>query len=701
MPAGSNLKVALVGNPNSGKSSLFNHLTGLNQKVGNFPGVTVEKKTGKCKLSDGRIAEITDLPGTYSIYPKSADEQIVFDYLFDKKSKDYPDLLVIVVDSSNLKRNLFLFSQLYDLGIPCLLVLTMTDVASKQGVSVNSELLSDLLNVPVLEVNARTGKNLFRLKHYFINPPEAAGKFILDANAIAPCVTDALKYEFKLRNSYEALQVAHQYKHLSSLSKDQQVRIEQVLVREGFNSRAMQISETMNRYAVVDSYVKQVTSGDSIETFSDRLDKILTHRVWGYVIFFAILFSLFQAIFSWASVPMDLIDSGIAHFNEYLKKSLPDGPFTNLLTEGIISGLGGILIFLPQIAILFAFIAILEESGYMARVMFIMDKFMRKFGMNGKSVVPLISGLACAVPAVMASRSIENWKERMITIFVTPFMSCSARIPVYTILIALVIPPANYLGLVNLQGLVLMGMYLLGFLAAIFTGIVMQFILEVKGPKSFFILELPSYKVPRWKNVGITIVEKVQSFVFEAGKVILAISVILWVLASYGPGDKIEEAHNSAILESKLNDYSEEETNSRIASLTLENSYAGHFGKLIEPVISPLGFDWKIGVALITSFAAREVFVGTMATIYSIGADAEATTVKERMKKELSASGQKFYNLPLGLSLLVFYAFAMQCMSTIAIVHRETKGWKWPLIQFFTMTALAYFSSFLVYNLFS
>ena len=701
MSAIKNLKVALVGNPNSGKSSLFNHLTGLNQKVGNFPGVTVDKKTGKSKLPNGLIAEITDLPGTYSIYPKSADEQIVFDYLFNKKSSDYPDLLLIVVDSSNLKRNLFLFSQLYDLGIPCVLVLTMSDVATDQGVVVNAETLSDLLKVPVLEVNARTGKNLFRLKQLLVSPPEASGKAIFDAHAFAPYVTERLKKELGLENSYEALQVAHQFAHLSSLTKEQQKKIREILEKEGFNSRAMQISETMNRYAVVDSIVKEATSGDTVETFSDKLDRVLTHRVWGYVIFFALLFSLFQAVFSWASVPMDLIDSGIAEFNEFVKKSLPSGAFTNLLTEGIISGLGGILIFIPQIAILFAFIAILEESGYMARVMFIMDKFMRKFGMNGKSVVPLISGLACAVPAVMASRSIENWKERMITIFVTPFMSCSARIPVYTVLIALVIPPITFFGIFNLQGLVLMGLYLLGFLAAVITGIIMQLILKVKGAKSFFILELPSYKVPRWKNVGITIFEKVQSFVFEAGKVILAISVILWVLASYGPGEKIEAAHSAAILEGKLHNYSEEELNSRIASLTLENSFAGHFGKFIEPVISPLGFDWKIGVALITSFAAREVFVGTMATIYSIGADAEATTVKERMKKELSASGQPFYNLPLGLSLLVFYAFAMQCMSTMAIVHRETNGWRWPLIQFFTMTALAYFSSLVVYSLFA
>lgn len=697
-----NLKIALLGNPNSGKSSLFNHLTGLNQKVGNFPGVTVDKKIGKARISDTIQADIIDLPGVYSLYPRSVDEQVVYDYLNDRASEDFPDLLLVVADASNLKRNLFLYSQLYDLGIPLILVLTMTDIAQEHGLKLETSVLQHILKVPVVLMNTRTGKNLFRLRELIAAGTVHPGGYTFPVDELAPELIAEIRTTLNLDNAAQALHLAHRHEQIAGLTEDQREQIRAIVKKYRFDSRALQVSETMNRYAFVDSVVAQVQSGQGKPAFSEKLDRILTHGVWGYLIFFLILFVVFQAIFSWASLPMDYIDQGFGALASLAEEHLPEGPLTSLLTEGIIAGLGGILIFIPQIAILFAFIALLEESGYMARVMFIMDKFMRKFGMNGRSVVPLISGVACAVPAIMAARSIDNVKERLITIFVTPFMSCSARIPVYTVLIALVIPPVSYGGVISLQGLVLMFLYLAGFGMAVLTGVIMNKMMKVGGPKSFFILEFPTYKMPRWKNVLLTILEKVKSFTFEAGKVIMAISVVLWVLATYGPADKIESGKENAVFKAQMQNLSAEDTEHLVSSAALENSYAGHLGKFIEPVIRPLGFDWKIGIALITSFAAREVFVGTMATIYSIGDEAEETSVMERMRKELHpVTGEPFYNLPMGLSLLVFYAFAMQCMSTLAIVYRETKGFKWPLIQFFTMSGVAYLCSLIVFNIFS
>ena len=425
--------------------------------------------------------------------------------------------------------------------------------------------------------------------------------------------------------------------------------------------------------------------------------------MWGYVIFFSLLFLIFQSIFAWAQVPMDFIDTAFAKFSSYLISVLPSGPLSSLLAEGVVPGIGGILIFIPQIAILFAFISILEESGYMARVVFMMDKVMRKFGLNGKSVVPLMSGVACAIPAIMAARTIDNWKERTITILVTPLMSCSARLPVFTIIIALIVPNQKALGFFNLQGLALMGLYLLGFVAAMVSALVIKLLIRVKE-RSYLIMELPPYRIPKWSNVGYTIVEKTKAFVFEAGKIILAISIILWVLASYGPGDTLNNAEARVLEESKNLRLTEEALADRIAAYKLEHSYAGIIGKGLEPIIKPLGYDWKIGIALITSFAAREVFVGTMATIYSIGSvsDSDTATIQQRLKAEINPeTGGPRFTPAVGFSLLVFYTFAMQCMSTLAIVYRETKGWKWPLIQLTYMTALAYLSALIVYQVLS
>ena len=698
----SNLKVALLGNPNSGKSSLFNHFTGLNQKVGNFPGVTVDKKTGEAQLNSFVTANIIDLPGTYSLYPKSYDERIVFDFLNNPNDKNFPDILVVIADASNLKRNLLLFTQVYDLGFPVILALNMLDVATRIGLMIDIQQLSKDLNVPVIPINGRTGKGLDDLKEAILSVSPKKTVPFLNAASICPEVVHDIKESLHLDNDYKALQLAHQFRDMKALNAESKTKIEEIVKKHSFDNTLLQSRETIERYELVNKIVidsvTKLHAGER-ERVSNKIDKVLTHAVFGYLIFFAILFTMFQAIFSWAALPMEFIDEGINHISDFLKSILPAGALTDLLTEGLIAGLGGILIFVPQITILFMFISLLEETGYMSRVMFMMDKIMRKFGMNGKSVVPLISGVACAVPAIMATRSIDSWKDRVITIFVTPLMSCSARIPVYTILIALVVPETYILGL-NLQGLVLMGLYLLGFLAAIISGWLLKQIIKTKQ-RSFFIMEFPPYKVPRWKNVGITIVEKVKTFVLEAGKVIIAISIILWVLATYGPSASMKAAQENAVAEAKAKHFTEKELENKIAANKLEASYAGHFGHLIEPVIKPLGFDWKIGIALLTSFAAREVFIGTMATIYSIGDSADDNaTIKEKMQEEVNPyTGKAVYTLALSFSLLVFYAFAMQCMSTLAIVYRETKSWKWPVLQFVYMTGLAYVSSLVVYTL--
>jgi ferrous iron transport protein B len=704
MPVNTNPKIALIGNPNSGKSSLFNHLTGLNQKIGNFPGVTVDKKSGSCIMVEHVNAEIIDLPGTYSLYPKSQDERVVFDILTNPKDKNYPDTIVVVVDASNLKRNLLLFTEIKDLGIPIVLALNMLDVAKRQGIIIDIDQLRATLGVPVVTINARTGEGIERLKVATLASKAIQSPGFFTTNIIEESVVREIAVALNISNPYIALLTAHLYDSMLHLTDVQKTTVKQILAKHAFDSSSLQAKETIARYQYINYLIKDsvLQKQNMVDTMSRRLDKILTHKIWGYLIFFATLFLIFQAIFAWASLPMEWIDLGISKINSFLIGVLPEGPLVSLLTEGLVSGLGGVLIFIPQIAILFAFIAILEESGYMSRVMFIMDKLMRKFGLNGKSVVPLVSSVACAVPAIMATRSIDNWKERMITIFVTPLISCSARIPVFTVLIALIVPEHYVWGVFNMQGLALMGLYLIGFGSAILTAKLMQVILR-SSERSYFVMELPGYKVPRWKNVGFTIMEKVKAFVFEAGKIIVAISIVLWVLASYGPGDQMAQAENKAQYEAKKAHFDEKQTDNLIAASKLEASYAGTFGKFIEPAIAPIGFDWKIGIALITSFAAREVFIGTMSTIYSIGADVEnESTIIERMKAEVNPqTGGVMYTPALAMSLLIFYVFAMQCMSTLAVVYRETKSWTWPLIQLVYMTSLAYFSSWIVYTLMS
>lgn len=695
----------MVGNPNSGKSSLFNWLTGLNQKVGNFPGVTVDKRTGHCALPTGEIAEIVDLPGVYSIYPRSLDERIVAQVLLDHHSANSPDVVAVVADATNLKRSLLLLTQVVDVGLPTILVLNMMDLATRAGVSFDLNLLSSRLGVTIVPINARRGTGMEALKKAFLEERREHESPIFPIRDEVRGPVKELREKIGVDNDYEAYLFLEQPESLTFLSPEQREIVDTIRIRHEFFPGKFQGAETIQRFGYIQNLLNEVTlkpADDAWKKTSRTLDKILTHKVWGYAIFFLILALIFQSIFAWATVPMDFIDGLFADLSGYVSRVLPAGPLTRLVAEGIIPGIGGIMIFIPQIAILFGFISVLEETGYMSRVVFLMDKMMRKVGLNGKSVVPLISGVACAIPAIMATRTIDNWKERTITIFVTPLMSCSARLPVFTILIALIVPDQSVLGF-NLQGIALMGLYLLGFSMAILSAWVMKMIIKVKE-RSYLIMELPTYRWPKWSNVGYTIVEKTKAFVVEAGKIIFAISIVLWVLASYGPGDRMQAAEEHVTRQTSDLALTDQEIDDRVAAYKLENSYAGVVGKAIEPVIKPLGYDWKIGIALLTSFAAREVFVGTMATIYSIGSvgDEEEATIKSRMKAEINPdTGGPRFTPAVGFSLLVFYTFAMQCMSTLAVVYRETKGWKWPLLQLLYMTTLAYLSSLVVYQVLS
>ncbi|MET2985860.1 ferrous iron transport protein B [Aureibaculum conchae] len=695
------INVALVGNPNTGKSLLFNQLTGLNQKVSNYPGVTVEKKTGTVKLNNETKASITDLPGTYSINPSSLDENIVLQTFLSIDKKNYPDVVVVVADVENLKRNLFLFSQIKDLEIPAILVINMSDRMKRNGISIDIELLKEELKSEVILISARKNLGIDNVKKAILNYNKANTLKIADiANRIDTEFFKTLKEKFNDTSLYKAWLLVTQSHNLTSIPKKLKERIDNFKA-DPVKLTKMQNKETILRYQYINNILKKTyrTDAEKATGLRHKIDKVLTHKVFGYLIFAFILLLIFQSIFDWATIPMDLIDAGFANLSEWTKNQLPDGVFTNLLAEGIIPGIGGIVIFIPQIAILFLLIGILEETGYMSRVVFLMDKIMRRFGMSGKSVVPLISGTACAIPAIMAARNIEGWKERLVTILVTPFTTCSARLPVYAILIALIIPQQRVLGIFSLQGLALMSLYLLGFAAAVVSGWLLNKTLKVKG-KSFFVIEMPAYKVPSLKNVVFTVIEKTKAFVFGAGKIILAISIILWFLASNGPTNfkNAEETVTNNVENSQL---TQAELDQAIASYKLENSYIGIAGKTIEPVIKPLGYDWKIGIALLTSFAAREVFVSTLATIYSVEDD-ENNTIKQRMQAEINPeTGGNRFNFPVGMSLLVFYAFAMQCAATLAIVKKETNSWKWPLLQLFGMTTLAYIASFITFTVLS
>jgi ferrous iron transport protein B len=698
------IRVALVGNPNTGKSTLFNTLTGLNQKVGNFPGVTVDKKTGYCQLPDGRTAEIIDLPGTYSLYPKSQDESIVFSILADKSNPLTPDLVIVIIDATNLKRNLLLYSQVADLKIPVIIALNMIDLSRRAGVIIDIDLFAKKLGVPVIPISARRIEGIDKLKEAITFANKIAlQQESIDVEAIAPQMIQQISQDLKLDNPYYALQLAHQHEIIKFISPEQSQRIEELEKEFSFHSQKAQATETIARYNFINDLLYdtvKIPATAEEETISNKIDKILTHKVFGLIIFLGILLFMFQSIFSWSAYPMELIADLFVWVQSTLHHLLPAGPLTGLLVDGVIGGLSGVMVFIPQIAILFAFISILEDTGYMSRVTFMMDKLMRKVGLNGKSVVPLIGGFACAVPSIMSTRTIENWKDRMITIMVTPLVTCSARLPIYTLLIALVVPNRNVWWLFNMQGLALTGMYVFSLISAIVVAFAFKLILKGRE-RGYFIMELPVYRMPRWNNVAFSMYDRSKAFVFQAGKVIIAISVILWVLASYGPGDRFERIEKKYQQPRYTQHLSPGELNKAIGSEKLENSYAGVLGHVIEPVIRPLGFDWKIGIALITSFAAREVFVGTMATIYSVEGSAEKMeSVQQKMKTATDPqTGKPVFSLAVAFSLMMFYAFAMQCASTVAVVYRETKNWRWPAIQFAYMTVLAYAASLLAYTL--
>lgn len=677
-------KIVLVGNPNAGKTSLFNSLTGLRQKVGNYPGITVDRKRGVYKGAENDEATLIDLPGTYSIHSSSKDEEVVLSTLLNKNHADYPDKVVVVADATHLKRHLFLATQLLDLGLPTLLVLNMKDELDKRKMSIDLNRLEQELGVNCLLISTKTGEGMQALKKALSLPFKTTSK--------------------RFFSTPEKYGEVERYRDWVLMAQDHlpdfcETHEKTATLRNEAKPNRLRIDESVLRYQKINTFIDEVVDENKKEEnqLTEKIDGVVMHPVVGPLIFMGLLFLMFQAIYSWASVPMDLIDESFAGLSDLIKGVLPEGPFTDLVSDGILPGIGGVVIFIPQIAILFAFLALLEESGYMARVVFLMDKLMSKVGLSGKSIVPLLSGVACAIPAVMAARNIEDWKQRLITILVTPFMTCSARIPVYTILIAVIIPDKQ-IGFLNLQGLVLMGMYLLGLVVALLSSLLLHWILKTKQ-KSFFIMEMPVYQMPEWRNVGLTILEKTKAFVFNAGKVILAVSIVLWALASYGPGDALEKAEEGVVRKVTQNKISVEEQEQFVAAAKMEASYLGIFGKVLEPAIRPLGYDWKMGIALIASISAREVFVGTLATIYSVGDTENELTIKERLLQERNpVTGQLVYNFATGISLLLFYAFAMQCISTIAIVKRETGGWKWPGIQFVSMTLLAYVVSLIAYQ---
>ena len=702
MAKSNKITVALVGNPNSGKTTLFNALTGLNQKVGNFPGITVDKKVGACQISQlaskNKIdTEFIDLPGTYSLYPKSMDESISFQVLCDPKNEHHPDVNIIIVDASNLKRSLCLATQVIDLKTPCILALNMMDLIENDGVKIYLKLLEEKLGVAVVPINARKKIGIGNLKQAILNVKERENKnSFVDIKNLCPNLIEDIQKLLNKASDYNAFQIACNYKTITDFSKQDKGKLDNIISKHKFIAKRLQATETVRRYKAIDQLLEdcvEYPENSKNNSLTQKLDNILTHPIYGFAIFLGVLFLIFQAVFSWSEYPMEIIDNSISQLSQFVANSLPEGALNSLIVDGIIAGLGGIVIFVPQIAFLFAFIAILEDTGYMSRVSFITDKLLRGFGLSGRSIIPLLSGAACAIPAVMSARTIPNWKERIITIMVVPLMSCAARLPVYTLLISMMIPAEQKWFIFNLQGLTMMGFYLIGFISAILIAWLMKYIIKSKE-LSYFVMEMPTYKTPDWKTVFYTIIEKVKVFLIDAGKIIIAISIVLWALSSYGPTSKFDE------IERKYQNTENAEV--VIASEKLESSYAGIIGKSIEPVIAPLGFDWRIGISLITSFAAREVFVGTMSTIYSVGDADNTKSIREKLMSHKNPdTGELFFTPAVALSLMLFYAFAMQCMSTLAIVFRETNGWKWPIIQFVYMSALAYLASFIAYQLLS
>ncbi|UUV22151.1 ferrous iron transport protein B [Paenimyroides aestuarii] len=694
------LKIALIGNPNVGKTSVFNALTGLNQHVGNYPGVTVERKSGSFHLSKDTKASIVDLPGVYSINPTSKDEEIALNAIFDASNKDFPDVVVVVAEVENLKRNLLLFTQVKDLGFPVILALNMADQMEKKGISIDVPALEKALDTKIVLISARKKDGIIALKEAVLNYETYTTDSIFDLKAIDEAYFSTLEQLYPNENPYKVWLTqtgVYSFENISPL-----VSSTTDFTKSTTEIKKLQQRETIKRYQFINTILKDTYAIDTTKATDIRMrfDRVLTHKIGGYVIFFFVLLLIYGSIFELAAFPMDFVDGLFADLSTWAAATFPEGKLTDLIANGIIPGLGGVLMFVPQIAILFFLISILEETGYMSRVVFLMDRIMKPFGLSGKSVVPLVSGTACAIPAIMSARTIENPKERLITMLVTPFTTCSARIPVYIIIISLIIPRSYIFGIIPLQAFVMTMMYVIGFLAALVAGWVLSKIIK-RYKDSFFVIEMPTYKVPILKNVFLNMYEKVISYIVGAGKIILALSVILWFLGSHGPSDTFGKA--SQIVSGKhINEnLSEEELQSEISGYQLEHSYIGIIGRTIEPVFRPLGYDWKISIAVLTSFAAREVFVGNLATLYNLGEDATEDEAKiiNRMANEKRPDGTAVYTLATGFSLLLFYAFAMQCLSTVAVTKKETNSWKWTFLQMAFMTTVAYIAAFIAYQL--
>ncbi|CAD7806065.1 Fe(2+) transporter FeoB [Chryseobacterium aquaeductus] len=668
-------QVLLVGNPNVGKSTIFNALCNKKQKTGNYAGVTVSSHSGNYTYKNEEV-EIIDLPGSYSIYPSSEDEAIFSKFLLEGQ-KNFAGV-VYILEALSLKRGLLLFQQIQDLGIPMILVVNQIDQAERRGINIDIDQFSEALNIKIIQTNAKEQLGIEAIKEAILrNNFAKTEKNSFEIPAEHKDFLNKVSAHNQFKNDYKAWMSLSVDADLNKLDSAADL----ITDSEGKSlvPKRLQVQEVVRRYQNIDKVLSNVISKKPQfkELLTEKLDKVLVHPFWGYVVFLFILLIIFQSVFFIAEYPMNWIDEFFAWLSAFSAEHLPEGPINSLVSQGIIPGLGGIIIFAPQIGILLYFLYLLEDSGYMARVIFLMDRFLRPFGLNGKSIVPLVSGTACAIPAVISTRNIENFRERLLTILVTPFMTCSARLPVYSIIIGLIISDKTIFG-IQYKALVLLGMYLLGFIVALLSAAVLKGFIKNKG-KTYLVMDLPTYKKPLFGYDLKMVLGKVWEFITGAGKIIFIVSIIIWFLSYFGPKQTADQIVATDV--------------------ELDHSYLAKMGKAIEPAIAPLGYDWKMGVGILTSFVAREVFVGTMSTLYSLDDEAPEGKVIDKMRMDVKPNGEKVFSFATGISVLLFYAFAMQCVSTIAVVYRETKSWKWTGFQVVMMTGLAYFVSLIAYQI--